>query len=294
MKYQKWIDRNTKSLIGKNIVVTGATGGIGLHITEVLCYLEANVIMAVRNEIKAKEVINKIKASNPKALISYYLLDVSSYESINSFVANIDDIKIDYFINNAGVYHLKQTLVNNHEIHYMTNFLGTNYLIDKILSKYSNDSDFKLISMGSISYKFSKINFKDHEGFKVKNKMFQYGRTKRFLTIRHFYLKRNNNVKMELVHPGISATNLFQAGCSKLFNKIMIPFMKLMFMNSAKASLGIIYAIFNDTKNNEWIGPRGFLKVWGYPKKYKVSNKVLNEELALKVENIYQDDIKGE
>ena len=57
MKYIKWVNKNINSLENKNIVVTGATGSIGIYTVKYLAYLKANIIIAVRNEKKGNALI---------------------------------------------------------------------------------------------------------------------------------------------------------------------------------------------------------------------------------------------
>ena len=61
MKYLKWVNKNIDSLENKNIVITGATGSIGIYTTKYLAYLKANIIIAVRNFKKGNKLIEEIK-----------------------------------------------------------------------------------------------------------------------------------------------------------------------------------------------------------------------------------------
>ena len=49
MKIEKWLNENTSSLWGKNVAITGSTGGIGVELCEYLCKLGANLILVDRN-----------------------------------------------------------------------------------------------------------------------------------------------------------------------------------------------------------------------------------------------------
>lgn len=53
--------KETKSLIGKTFIVTGANRGFGYAITETLVERHADVIMACRDADKAYEAISKIR-----------------------------------------------------------------------------------------------------------------------------------------------------------------------------------------------------------------------------------------
>ena len=87
-------------LKNKNIIVTGATGGIGNSIIKKLHELEANVLASgtkVEKLEKLKKNFNNIKTLK---------FDISQSENIESFIENASkelDGKLDCIINNAGI-----------------------------------------------------------------------------------------------------------------------------------------------------------------------------------------------
>lgn len=70
---------------GKVCVVTGANSGLGFEVALALAISGANVVLAVRNEKKAKRAIEEIKNEFPDALVTFIQLDLSSLESIRDF-----------------------------------------------------------------------------------------------------------------------------------------------------------------------------------------------------------------
>tara|TARA_B100000401_G_scaffold415496_1_gene337163 strand:+ start:441 stop:1178 length:738 start_codon:yes stop_codon:yes gene_type:complete len=88
------------NLENKNIIITGATGGIGNSIVDTLISLKAKVLITGTNEKKLDELKNKYK--NLIAIKQ----DISAHDEIEKFVdkchANLDD-RIDILINNAGI-----------------------------------------------------------------------------------------------------------------------------------------------------------------------------------------------
>ena len=83
-----------------NILLTGATGGIGNSILEKLIEAEANVVATGTNE----EKLNKIK--NKYQTVKVEKFDISEHKGIENFVNIVSNElgnKIDILINNAGV-----------------------------------------------------------------------------------------------------------------------------------------------------------------------------------------------
>ncbi len=287
MKYKKWLDKYTESLEGKTVLVLGATGSIGYEIVRYLAYLKANIIIGARSKEKCDLLLNRINREYPYVEISFYNLDISEINNINVFIELLGETKLDFVINTIGTYQRHSQIINNHEIHYMTNYIGVSYLLDKLIEQ-NNASNMKIINTGSIAYRFVG-DITEPEG--VKRSAFkQYSISKKLLMIRHFYLKNNSNLALELAHPGICATNLFQTK-SKAFKIFILPLMKLLFMHPEKASLSILYAMFVDTEGTEWIGPRGLFHIWGYPKVYKVKKNILKDEVSLEANNLYLSSI---
>ncbi len=88
------------NLENKNIIITGATGGIGNSIVDTLISLKAKVLITGTNEKKLDELKNKYKN------LIVIKQDISAHDEIEKFVdkchANLDD-RIDILINNAGI-----------------------------------------------------------------------------------------------------------------------------------------------------------------------------------------------
>ena len=83
-----------------NVVLTGATGGIGNSILEKLIEAEANVVATGTNEEKLNAIKNKYQT------VKVEKFDISEHEKIENFISKISnelENKIDILINNAGV-----------------------------------------------------------------------------------------------------------------------------------------------------------------------------------------------
>ena len=88
------------NLKNTNVVLTGATGGIGNSILDTLVNAEANVLATGTNEEKLNTIKNKYKSVKVKKF------DISKHKEIENFINEINDEmenKIDILINNAGV-----------------------------------------------------------------------------------------------------------------------------------------------------------------------------------------------
>ena len=88
------------NLKNKNVLLTGATGGIGNSILEKLVEVEANIIATGTNENKLNAIKDKFQS------VKIEKFDISEHKEIENFInktTNLLGNKIDILINNAGV-----------------------------------------------------------------------------------------------------------------------------------------------------------------------------------------------
>ncbi len=97
------IRRKIMKLDGKVAIVTGSTSGMGRATAELFAREGAKVVVAGRNEERAKAVVEKIKAEGGEAL--YVICDTSKPEDAKKlFDAAMEKYgTIDILVNNAGM-----------------------------------------------------------------------------------------------------------------------------------------------------------------------------------------------
>ena len=120
------------SLKNKNIIVTGASGGIGNAIVEKLYENDANVL-ATGTRIEKLEELKK-KFDNIK--ISKF--DISQHDKIEEFINNSTDElggSLDGIINNAGI--TKYNLTIRMSMEEWTKVININLTSTFLMSKYS-------------------------------------------------------------------------------------------------------------------------------------------------------------
>ena len=147
------INRNSQfSLSGKNILITGASSGIGRECALQCNASGANVILVSRREEKLKEVAAELNGD--KNLI--YVQDVTKYDDLEPLVSGIHAKikKIDGFIHCAGIEITLPVLSMDHqqyEILFATNVIA-GFELAKILSKnkYRNSAGSSFIFISSV------------------------------------------------------------------------------------------------------------------------------------------------
>lgn len=123
-------------LVGKVIVITGATSGIGIETARALSATGATLFLTVRDKAKAKITLAGLLESSLTS-VSLVEMDSASFASIRAAAAIIlknSNSQVNILVNNAGimgVQDLKLT-TNGHEIHFATNHLG-HFLLFQLL-----------------------------------------------------------------------------------------------------------------------------------------------------------------
>ena len=295
-KYFNWVNQNIINVTNKTILINGATGGIGSSLITYLSYLKNDLYLLVRNLKEGnilKERLEK-RFHNKIEVIYFDYLDEKSLLNTLELVKNLANL--DYFINVSGIYHQTYQLIEGVEKTYLVNYFRPSFFIKELLMIKPQCKIIVVSSLTSSVKLKNKNNLLNSEQDlisylnKVKNKTKRYALSKHLLTSYLLFLKESQNINITLTHPGIAVTKLFDKK-NKAYNKLFYIFapsiMKLIFMDSAKASLSILKGIDCDyTPLTKWVGPRGLFHSWGYPKIYNLRKTLLNLNENSKIFNL--------
>lgn len=140
----RWPPADT-DLSGKVAIVTGANIGLGFQCARQLLSLHlSRLIVAVRSSQRGQEAAAILGHEFPKAIIDVWLLDMSSYESIQNFAAKVDRelSRLDIVVLNAGQYNLKfkKNPSTGHEETVQVNYLSTVLLAILLLPSLRDNS----------------------------------------------------------------------------------------------------------------------------------------------------------
>ena len=288
MNIGKWFSENTYSLKGKTVAITGATGGLGREICRHLAYLNADLIFVDRNRERSEKFGNKLISDFPSISVTYITADMEDIESVKEAADKLNNSNIDIFIANAGAYRIpRKKCSTGFDNIFQINYISPYYIINTILPVLKRRKG-KIIAVGSLAHKFTRINKNDIEVLNCKNAEKVYGNAKRILMFSLYELFKNEReASLSIVHPGITYTNLM-ANYPKWLSVIIKYPMKIIFMSPVKASLTVIKGIFCKCNSYEWIGPRAF-GIWGKPKVSKLK-KADDKELLILKKYLYKEE----
>ena len=158
---KNWLKKNTYSLKGKKIVITGATGGLGKELCFYLAYLNAELILINRNEGKATSLKNEIITKYNDAKVTLLYADFENINDVDKVCSELKNYDIDIIIHNAAVYAIERRIVSSGYLNvFQTNFVSPLYITNKLLPQLENTGG-KIVVVGSIAHNYLKTNIND-------------------------------------------------------------------------------------------------------------------------------------
>ncbi len=290
MSIEKWLRKNTDSLRGKRVAITGATGGIGRELVMYLAGLGASLILMDRNEARSAALCDEIKSAYPGAALSRIPVDLSSMDSVRAATEELVGCEVDVFIHNAGAYSIPRYITDEgYDNVFTINFVAPYYMIRTLLPTLRQRGG-RAVAVGSVAHNYSHADPADVD-FRTRGAASKvYGNAKRYLQFAlHELFQNERGASLAIVHPGITFTNITAHYPPVIFAIIKHP-MKVIFMKPKKAALCVLRGVFEGTEYHTWIGPRLF-GVWGLPKKSKLTTCSVTEsrEMYERAEGIYEE-----
>ncbi len=198
---------------GKNVLVTGASRGIGRATALALAEKGANLSLLVRSRELGEKVVEEIRALGKPGKVDLFVADLSSMNDIRrvarEFLAKHD--RLDVLINNAGAINMdRETTVDGYERTFATNHLGYFLLTQELLDLLKKSAPSRIVNVASEAHRGQSIGFDDpmyekrsYSGFpaygqsKLANILFTRELAKRL---------EGTGVTVNSLHPGVIAS----------------------------------------------------------------------------------------
>lgn len=292
MRIAKWLEKNTSSLVGKTVAVTGTTGGIGRELCSYIASLGASLILLDRNEKRSTAFRDELRVKYPDISVECINLELESMASVKAATEELKNREIYAFIHNAGAYFIpRHKCDTGYDNVFQINFVSPYYIIKELLPKL-RDVGGRAVVVGSIAHNYSKTD-RDDIDFSTRGKPSRvYGNAKRYLMFSLLKLFEGEvGAHLSITHPGITFTNI-TAHYPKVIYAIIKHPMKIIFMKPRRAALSVLAGLFREPSSArpEWIGPRYF-DVWGIPKvkRLRTASAEERERIFEVAEGIYLD-----
>ncbi|EME27370.1 protochlorophyllide reductase [Galdieria sulphuraria] len=210
---------------GKTAIVTGSNTGIGLVTARELVRKGWHVVLACRNENKAKEAMRSIETiTGRSSSVDFLPLDLASLQSVRDFSKRFLEkySSLNLLINNAGVLATKFELTKDgHEIHFGVNHLGHFLLTNLLLSRLRESHPSRIVVVSSVAHQHTfreGILFDDKKRNapwkNIVERLHAYGQSKLANLLFAKELARRlekTQVYVNALHPGVIRSELFRS-----------------------------------------------------------------------------------
>jgi len=245
---------------GRTIIVTGANSGLGAATARALAGAGAQVIMACRDEVKARAVANTI---GERAQVRR--LDLADLSTIHEFADSVE--RADVLIDNAGVMALPlRRTADGFEMQVGTNYLGHFALTGLLLDKISD----RIVTLSSVAHRIGRIDLADLNWERRRYERWRaYGQAKLANLMFARELQRRltaaGSPKLSVAaHPGYAATDL-QSHTETFFDTVMVWGNRLLAQSAEMGALPTLYAATTDVQPGGFYGPTGRSALRGFP-----------------------------
>ena len=218
---------------GKQVLITGATAGIGLAAATALAARGAKIAFVARSEERAREALKRIKAAAGRVPVEVLIGDMSSQASVRRLC---DEAlhrfnRIDVLINNAGVVEPGRKLTEDGiELTWAVNHLAPFLMTTLLLDRLKASAPARIITTTSALHKMGPIPFDDFTAEKSYSGVRRYSETKlaNILFTRKLASRLEGaRVTASCYHPGAVATALGRDSRLIAFiMKLASPFMR--------------------------------------------------------------------
>lgn len=203
-------------LTGQTMVVTGASGGIGLETARALAAHGATVVLAARDEAKLAAAIESITAAHPDVSVDTLVVDLADLASVRAAATGLRERypAIDVLINNAGVMATpdQHRTADGFETQFGVNHLGHFAFTLLVSGALEAAKPARLVNLSSAGHGMGDIGF-DDPNFERRpyDKFEAYGQSKManiLFTVGFDRLFGPRGVRAYAVHPGGIRTDL--------------------------------------------------------------------------------------
>jgi retinol dehydrogenase 14 len=237
---------SARPMVGKSVLVTGGTGGIGRATAVGLAALGARVAITGRHLPRAASVAAEIRGITGNPEVAAFAADLSSQAEVRRLADAVLDAypRLDVLVNNVGgswnTRHvtpdgLERTFAVNH----LAAFLLTNLLLDRLKAS----APARVVTVSSAAQSTGAIDFDDLQSERDYSERRAYPQAKLASVMFTYELARRlegTGVTSNVLHPGVVNT-AFGAEDSGLIFKVLVPFMRPFMKTPAKGAATSIF-----------------------------------------------------
>ncbi len=277
---RSWSTRDIPPQKGRQVVITGATGGLGYETALALAGAGADVMLTGRNGAKGAAALAAIRAAHPDASVAYADLDVASLASVQAFAERFMAEKgvLDLLINNAGVMSppTRHVTQDGFELQFAANYLGHFALTAQLLPALRWGQWPRVVNLSSGAHRIqAAIHFDDLDWTRRYSPWQAYAQSKLAMLMFAIELQRRSDAEgwrlmSNAAHPGFALTGLQSAGPGlglnrpSAFERLSGLIGPLVAQSAAAGALPTLFAATStEARPAGYYGPQGFMELKG-------------------------------
>ena len=215
----------------KNIIITGATDGIGLAAAKSIAKKGYHVSLVGRNPDKGKKALEAIIEHSRNKNLDFFECDLSLVSNVKDLADRIKQkhSKIDVLLNNAGgANKTKQITTEGLEKTFATNQMNYFVLSTELLDILSESTDGRIVNVASNAHIGAEVDYENINSEKSFSAWTSYCVSKLMNIMFTYQLSSmQDRVSVNVLHPGFVDTNI--AGNEGNLIKYIVKFGAKMF-----------------------------------------------------------------
>ena len=202
----------------KQIVITGASDGLGAESASQLAAQGHNLVLSGRNPDKLAAVVARVQNESPDVEVRSFTADFADLDDVRALAGSVLDAcpRIDVLLNNAGTIFMKRSVTaqgyeSTFAVNHLAPFLLTELLLDRVVAS----GPARIVNTASTMHYRGKIDFDDLGYERGYSGMAAYGRSKlaTVLATRELATRlAGSGVTVNALHPGAVATSIYSVG----------------------------------------------------------------------------------
>jgi retinol dehydrogenase 14 len=223
------------SMIGKTVLITGGTGGIGKAAAIGLASMGARVGITGRDRTRAEQAAKDIEAESGNPAVDVFVADLSSQSEVRRMADEVLSAypRLDVLVNNVGGFWAHRRLTSDGLEHtFALNHLAPFLLTTLLLERLINSAPARVVTVSSGAQSMGKIDFDDLMGEQDYSGQQAYNQSKLANVMFTYELARRlegTGVTATALHPGMTNTSFSAEDPARAMAPVVFlarPFMK--------------------------------------------------------------------
>jgi NAD(P)-dependent dehydrogenase (short-subunit alcohol dehydrogenase family) len=292
--------RGTAVTPARRVLVTGAAGGLGLHIAQALAAQGFEVLLLDRNAAGGAAAVARIRSAMPGARVQFHALDLADLDAVRAFAVQLaaQPQPLDLLVNNAGLLPpLRRTLTpQGHELCFGVGHLAHFVLTAGLLPALRRSAQPRVVSVSSIAHANARLDFEDLSLAHGYTPTRAYAATKLACLLFAFELQRRaqaagSSLLSVAAHPGIARTTLGahwdhepRRSLRDRAERLAYHLAMRWFSQSVAAGAAcLMHAASAPVRAGAFYGPSGFRQFRGTPAEVQPAARALNPATAARL-----------